>query len=138
VQSWAVTDLVAGRLQLMFVGLPAVNQHLKTGRLRLLAVAEPKRSPLMPELPTVAEAGLRGYQYSAWFGFFGPTGMTPHLRTRIADEIAKVMQTRDLQERMIALGAVPFSNTPQQFDAYFREEVARYMRLIKEARITLD
>lgn len=134
----AVTDLVAGRLQLMFVGLPAVNPHVKTGRLRLLAVAEPKRSPLMPELPTASEAGLQGYQYSAWFGFFGPAGMTPQLRTRIAGEISKVMQTRDLQERMIALGAVPLSNTPQQFEAYFREEVARSTKLIKEARLTLD
>lgn len=134
----AVTDLVAGRVQVMFVGLPAVNQHVKAGRLRLLAVAEPKRSPLMPELPTVAEAGLPDYQSSAWFGFFGPAGIKPELRRRIATEITKVTQTKDLQDRMIALGAVPLSNTPEQFDVYFREEVARYMKIIKEAGVTLD
>lgn len=134
----AVTDLVAGRLQVMFVGLPAVNPHVKAGRLRLLAVAEPKRSPLMPELPTVAEAGLPGYQSSAWFGFFGPGGMTSELRSRIASEITKVTQTRDLQERIIALGAIPLSSTPEQFAAFFRDEGARSMKIIKEAGIKLD
>jgi tripartite-type tricarboxylate transporter receptor subunit TctC len=134
----SVTDLVAGRVQVMFVGLPSIIQHVKAGRLRLLAVAEPKRSPLMPELPTVAEAGLPGYESSAWFGFFGPAGVTRELRMRIAAEITKVTQTRDLQDRMLALGAVPLSSTPQQFDAYFREEVARYTKLIKDAGVTLD
>jgi tripartite-type tricarboxylate transporter receptor subunit TctC len=134
----AVIDLVAGRMQVMFVGLPSVNQHVKAERVRLLAVAEPKRSPLMPELPTVAEAGLPNYQSSAWFGFFGPAGIRRELRTRIASEITKVTQTRDLQDRMTGLGAVPLSSTPEQFDAYFREEVARYRRLIKDAGITLE
>jgi tripartite-type tricarboxylate transporter receptor subunit TctC len=134
----SVTDLVAGRVQVMFVGLPSIIQHVKAGRLRLLAVAEPKRSPLMPEMPTVAEAGLPGYESSAWFGFFGPAGVTRELRARIAGEIAKVTQTKDLQDRMLGLGAVPLSSTPQQFDAYFREEVARYSKLIKDAGVTLD
>jgi tripartite-type tricarboxylate transporter receptor subunit TctC len=92
----------------------------------------------MPELPTVAEAGLPGYQSSAWFGFFGPAGMRRELRTRVAAEIANVTQAKDLQERMIALGAVPLSSTPEQFEVYFREEVARYAKLIKDAGITLE
>jgi tripartite-type tricarboxylate transporter receptor subunit TctC len=134
----SVTDLVAGRIEMMFVGLPSVVQHVKAGRLRLLAVAEPRRSPLMPELPTVGEAGLPGYQSSAWFGFFGPAGMTRDLRRRVADEVTKVTETRELQERMLALGAVPLTNTPEQFDVYFREEVARYAKVIREAAVTLD
>lgn len=132
----AVTDLVAGRVQVMFVGLPAIIQHVKSGRLRLLAVAEPKRSPLMPELPTVAEAGVPGYESSAWFGFFGPAAMAPALRSRLAAEIGRLLQTKELQDRILAMGAVPLWNTPEQFDAYFRDEAVRYTRVIREANVT--
>jgi tripartite-type tricarboxylate transporter receptor subunit TctC len=134
----SVTDLVAGRVEVMFVGLPSIIQQVKAGRLRLLAVAEPKRSPLMPELPTIADAGLPGFQCSAWFGFFGPAGITRDLRRRIAKEIVNVIESKDVQERMLALGAVPLSSTPEQFDAYFREEVARYARVIKEANVRVE
>lgn len=134
----AVADLVAGRIQVMFVGLPAVIANVKAGKLRLLAVAEPKRSPLMPDLPTVAEAGVPGYESSAWFGFFGPAGMPADIRTRLATEMTRLMQTRDLRDRILGMGAVPLTSTPEEFSAYFASESVRYAKLIKEAKITLD
>jgi len=134
----AVADLVAGRVQVMFVGLPAVIAHVKSDRLRLLAVAEPKRSPLMPELPTVAEAGVPGYESSAWFGFFGPGALPTAIRTRLATELTKLMHTKDLHDRIIGMGAVPLTSTPEEFSAYFASESVRYAKLIKEAKITLD
>lgn len=134
----AVTDLVGGRVQIMFVGLPAVSPHVKSGALRLLAVAQQERSPLMPDLPTVAESGVPGYVASAWFGFFGPAGMPLNLRTQLADEMAKIMQSKDLQDRIIALGAVPMWSTPEEFEAYFSKEEVRYNKLIEEAQITID
>lgn len=134
----AVTDLLGGRLQIKFVGLPAVIQHVKSGKLRLLAVCDPTRSSLMPELPTVAEAGLPGFQFAAWFGMLGPAGMAPELRNRVAADLAKVMQAKDLQERLAALGAVSLWGTPDQFEKYFRDEVARYAKIIKAANVRLD
>jgi len=134
----SVTELVAGRIQLMFVGLPAVIQHVKGGRLKLLAIAEPKRSPQMPELPTVEEGGLPGFQFSAWFAFFGPAGLPPALRRHISNEVAAVMRTKDLQDRIVGLGAVPLSSTPEQFDAYFRDEIARYAKIVKAAGVALN
>jgi tripartite-type tricarboxylate transporter receptor subunit TctC len=134
----AVTDLVAGRIQMMFVGLPAVIQHVKSGKLRLVGVAEPKRSPLMPDSPTVAEAGVPGFESSAWFGYFGPGAMPRELRVRLASEMTRLMQGADLQNRILGLGAVPLWTTPDQFADYFREESIRYARIIKEAGIKLD
>jgi len=134
----AVTDLVGGRVQVMFVGLPAVIEHVKAGKLRLLAVAEPKRSALMPDLPTVAEAGVPGYESSAWFGFFGPAGMPLTKRSRLAEEMIRLMQGEELRDRIVALGAVPLWSTPEEFEAYFGKEQVRYERLIKEADITLQ
>ncbi len=134
----AVTDLVAGRIQMMFVGLPAVIQHVKSGKLKLLGVAEPKRSPLMPDSPTVAEAGVPGFESSAWFGYFGPAAMPRDLRARLASEMTRLMQGAELQDRILALGAVPLWSTPEQFAEYFREEAVRYARIIREANIKLD
>ena len=134
----AVADLVAGRAHVMFVGLPAIIQHVKAGRLKLLGVAEPKRTSLMPDLPTISEAGVPGFEISAWFGFFGPAAMPKDLRVRLASEMTRLMQTKDLQERIIGLGAVPLWSTPDQFAEYFREEVLRYARTTKEANIRLE
>ncbi len=134
----AVTDLISGHVQLMFVGLPAIIQHVKTGRLRLLAVADPKRSPLMPELPTVAEGGVPGFESSAWFGLFGPAGMPREARNRIAAAVAKIMQSREVQEQITSMGAVSAWNTPEQFEAYFKEESARYVNLFKTTHIKVD
>ena len=134
----AVTDLAGGQIQLMFVGLPTLSPQVKAGKLRLLAVAEPKRVSLMPDLPTVAESGVAGFESSAWFGFFGPAGIPRDVSVRLANELTRVMQTRDVQDRMIAFGAVPLWSTPAQFETYFREEAIRYSKLIKAANIAID
>jgi len=134
----AVTDLVGGRIQLMFVGLPALSAQVKAGKLRLLGVAEPKRVSLMPDLPTVVEGGVPGFESSAWFGFFGPAGLPREVPVRLANETSKIMQAKEMQDRMIAFGAVPLWSTPAQFENYFREEMVRYSRIIKAANVVLD
>ncbi len=134
----ASADVAGGQIQLIFVGLPALNPHVKSGRVRLLAVAESKRVSLTPDLPTVAEAGVPGFESSAWFAFFGPAGMPKELPVRIAGEVTKVMQSKDIQEKMTGFGAVPLWSTPAQFETYFREEAMRYARLIKAANVVID
>jgi tripartite-type tricarboxylate transporter receptor subunit TctC len=104
----------------------------------LVGVAEPKRSPLMPDSPTVAEAGVPGFESSAWFGYFGPGAMPRELRVHLASEMTGLMQGADLQNRILGLGAVPLWTTPDQFADYFREESIHYARIIKEAGIKLD
>lgn len=134
----ASADVAGGQIQLIFVGLPALSPHVKSGKVRLLAVAEPKRVSLTPDLPTVAEAGVPGFESSAWFAFFGPAGLPRELPGRIATEVGKVMQAKEIQDKMIGFGAVPLWNTPAQFEAYFRGEVVRYARLIKAANVVID
>jgi tripartite-type tricarboxylate transporter receptor subunit TctC len=86
----------------------------------------------------VAEAGVPGFESSAWFAFFGPAGLPRELTGRIATEVGKVMQAKEIQDKLIGFGAVPLWNTPAQFETYFRGEVVRYARLIKAANVVID
>ena len=134
----ASVDVAGGQIQLIFVGLPALSPHVKSGKVRLLAVAESKRVSLVPGLPTVAEAGVPGFESSAWFAFFGPAGLPKELPSRIAGDVTKIMQSKDIQEKITGFGAVPLWSTPAQFETYFRDEMMRYARLIKSANIVSD
>jgi len=134
----AVVDLVAGRVQYIFVGLPAMQEFVKAGRIRLLAVAEGKRSPLMPDLPTVAEAGVPGFESSAWFAYFAPAGLPRDIRGKLSTEIAKALNDKPLTDRILGMGAAPMNINSEQLEAYFKQEAARYTKLIRDAKIKMD
>ena len=134
----SIVDLIAAQVQVMFTGLPATIHHVRAGKLKLLAVADPKRSSLMPELPTIAESGIPGFEAASWYGIFGPAGVPRTVQARLAGEIAKAVQAKDLHERFVAFGAEPLWNTPEQFAAYFREDVIKWAKIVKESGARAD
>jgi tripartite-type tricarboxylate transporter receptor subunit TctC len=133
----AITDLMAGQVQLLFIGLPSVLEYVKAGKLKLLAAASSKRSALLPDLPTVAET-VPGFQAGSWYGVLGPANLPQAVQTRLAGEIAKAVHTKELHERFINLGVEPMANTPDQFSAYFAEDIERWAKVVKAAGVKLD
>ena len=133
----ALNDLLAGQIDFAFdpgIGL----SHVRAGRLKLLAVGSPKRSPLFPDVPTVEEAGLKGFDADTYFGFYAPAGTPAAVITRLNTEINKVLGTVNTRERIAALGGEAAPMNPQQFAAKAAEDSKRFGALIKERRITAD
>lgn len=127
----AVTELVAGQVQLMFTGLPSTLQFVQAGKLKILGVADPKRSPFMPEVPTIAESGLTDFEAASWFGVMAPAGTPPPILNRLAAEIEGIVSAPQMRERFLAIGAEPVWNTPQEFAAFFRQDVERWAQVVK-------
>jgi len=135
----AIPDLVSGKVHLLFDNIVSGLPHVKDGKLKALAVTGAKRSPLVPELPTVSESGLPGFESTTWFGIYGPKGLSPDLVTRLNGELNKAMQSAEVQERLAKLGAEPVSNaSAEQFAAVVKADSARWARLIRERKITVD
>ena len=127
----AVNDLVAGQIQIMFAPIVAVLPQVKAGRLRALAVTSAARSAAAPDVPTLAESGLAGYEISSWFGLFAPAATPPAVIDRLYRESAKALQSAEVRERFAQEGAEPVGNSPAEFAAYVRSEYARYGRIVK-------
>jgi tripartite-type tricarboxylate transporter receptor subunit TctC len=130
----AVVDTVAGQTQLLFSAGTQTLPHVKANKLRLLAVTEAKRSPLLPDTATVAET-VPGYELSVWYGAFGPVGMPAALVTRLNTEINKVMALPEVKAKMTAIGVETATSTPQQFGSILRRDADRYGKLIRELGI---
>jgi len=134
----ALTELVAGQVDLAFENMPALIPHIQAGRLRALAVTTTKRSAVMPELPTIAEAALPGYDASVWFGVFAPAGTPRPVIDRLHGEILKALQTQDLKSRMIAMGTDVSGMGPDDFSAYVRKEIPKWANLVKAAGVKVS
>jgi len=134
----AMQDLIGGRVDLMFDNLASSLSQVKGGRVRALAVTTAKRTPLAPDLPTVAESGLPGFDISTWFGIFVPAGTPKPVVDRLHDEFAKALAAPDVREKMIHLGAEPVGNTPEEFAAYVKAEAAKYAKLVKASGAKVD
>lgn len=135
----AIPDLVSGKVHLLFDSIVSGLPHVKDGKLRALAVTGKARSPLVPELPTVAESGLPGYESTTWFGIYGPKGLPTDITTRLNAEFNAALRTPDVAERLARLGAEPAAaNTPAQFAALVAADSARWAQLIRERRITAE
>lgn len=133
----ALTDLLAGQLDFLFdpgIGLP----HVKAGRLKMLAVGSPKRSPLFPDVPTLDEVGLKGFDADTIFGFYAPAGTPAPVIERLNREINRILGTPALRERISALGGEPAPMTPAQFAAKASEDSARFGAIIRERKIVGD
>ncbi len=134
----AVNDLIAGEATVMFSAMPSVMPHVATGRLRALAVTTLKRSPAAPNLPTIAESGLSGFDVSAWNGVLAPA-RTPHdIIARMHREIVKILQLPDVKERLSGLGAEPLGDTPEHFADVIKADVAKWARVVKESGARAD
>ena len=137
--NFAVTDLVAGRVTYTIDGIGITLPHVKSGKLRMLAVSGPKRMPQIPDVPTFAEAGLPDYAYDTWSGVCAPVGTPPEIVSRLAAEIAKIMATPEGRESVLALGWEPFlSDTPEAFAAYVKAEYAKWGDFIRQAGMMID
>ena len=136
--SQGLTDLIGGRLQLSFDNIPPAIPHVRSGKLRALAVTATKRSPLLPELPTVAEAGLPGFDVSAWFGMLVPAATPKPVVDRLHGEIVKALRDPALRERLEALGFEIVGSTPEEFAARIGTETTRWARIIKESGAKAD
>ncbi len=130
-----VTDLIGGQLSLTITGIPALLAQVKAGKLRALAVTTAKRVALLPELPTISEAGLPGYEATAWYGVLAPTGTKREIVAILNAGIVKSVKHRDTSERLAAEGAEPATNTPEEFSAFIASEMARWSKVIKAAGI---
>jgi tripartite-type tricarboxylate transporter receptor subunit TctC len=131
-------DLVAGRVDLMFDNFASSLSQVKGGRVRALAVTTAKRTNLAPELPTIAESGLPGFDISTWFGVFVPAGTPRPVVDRLHAEFARALAAPDVREKMLALGAEPVGSTPEQFAAYVKAEAAKYAKLVKTSGAKVD
>lgn len=133
----ALTDLIGGHVQLLFALPIAAAQHVQRGALRAVAISGPARLPSLPSVPTFAEAGMPKLEVSTWQGILGPARLPRGVVERIARDVADVLATKDVQDKMNAQGASPLVNTPAQFGALMKAESARYARVIEAANIRL-
>ena len=133
-----ITDTMGGHIAMVFAdALPAMS-NLKSGKLRALAVTSEKRSPFTPELPTLAEEGIKGFAASNWWGILFPTGTPRPIIDKVAADLAKVMARQDVKDRLGELGVEAISSTPEQFGEFMAKETARWGKLIKEANIRVE
>ncbi len=126
-----LVDMFAGRIEMMFVGLVSAQPHIKAKKLRAIGITGARRSPLMPELPTVAESGVRGFEVTGWYGVFVPARTPPAIVAKLNAEIVRIMKLPDVRERFAAEGAELVGNTPAQFAAFIAAEIAKWSRVIK-------
>jgi tripartite-type tricarboxylate transporter receptor subunit TctC len=131
----AMPDLIGNQVQVFFDIMPSTLPTVKSGKLRGIAVTSARRSNATPDLPTVAEAGVAGYEFTAWFGIFAPTGTPPAVIARLNTAINQVMQTQDMRDRLATQGAEVVTGTPEQFDAFYRNEVAKWVRVVRESKL---
>ena len=134
-ESPALADTIGGQVPIMFGNLSAALPHVKAGKLRALANTGSTRSPLAPEIPTVAESGFKDYAVETWFGLLAPAGTPPALVARIRRDAAAVLKQPEVHDKLTGLGVDIVANTPEEFSAYVRSEIAKYARLVKDANI---
>jgi tripartite-type tricarboxylate transporter receptor subunit TctC len=134
----AKTDLLAGRVPLMFDGVVASAGQIKSGQLRALAVTSRARSSAMPDVPTVSESGLPGFEVTAWSGLLAPAGTPADVLLRIRDATNKVLHSPDVKARLDAEGAEPVGSTPTQFAAFLVADIARWNAVVKHSGVTFE
>jgi len=134
----AMTDVIGGQIQMLFSTILQSHAHIKAGRLRALAVTTAKRSGGAPELPTMQEAGVPGYEVAGWYGVLAPAGTPQAIITRLNKEIVRILHTEDVKERLSADGSEPVGNTPAQFAAHIKSEIAKWRVVVKEAGIRAE
>jgi tripartite-type tricarboxylate transporter receptor subunit TctC len=131
----AVSALLSGEVSLMIVNLISALPHVQSGKMRALGLADTKRSPLLPQVPTMTEAGLPGYVFTEWYGLIAPAAMPKDAIAKWNAEVNRIVATPEFKDKLATLGAVPSTGTPEQFTKYFRAEADRYAKLVKEAGI---
>jgi tripartite-type tricarboxylate transporter receptor subunit TctC len=134
----AVAALVSGEVSVGFATMPSVISHVKSGRMRALAVTTAKRSPATPDLPTVSEAGLSGYEAGTWYGLLVPVATPKEATARLHTDSMKVLTAADVKQRLDAAGFEPIGSTPEQFGTYIRSEVEKWTKVVRAAGVRVE
>jgi tripartite-type tricarboxylate transporter receptor subunit TctC len=134
----AFSDLLGGQISLMFPGAPIALPQAKAGKLRALGTTAAKRTPAAPELPTLAEAGLPGYEVSVWYGMLAPAGTAPAVISRLNTDIVRIVQSPDIRERWAALGAEPSHSAPEQFTAFLKSDLGKWAKVVRDSGAKID
>ena len=134
----SIVDLVAGQVQLDFDSVPPVLPHVRSGRLRALAVTSAKRFSILPEIPTVTEGGVPGFDMSTWWGLVAPAAVNKDIIARLQNETIKLLRQPDVKDKIAFVGADTVGSTAEEFGAFIRSETAKYARIIHDANIKLE
>jgi tripartite-type tricarboxylate transporter receptor subunit TctC len=134
----AITDLLGGQIQLMFDPIQSPLQHVKAGTLKALGVSSSKRSPLLPDVPTIAESGVPDYETTAWWGIFAPAQTPPAIVERLHDEISKIVRSDFYHQQLASLGAEQVTASAQAFDQFVKQETAKWAKVVRESGATVD
>ena len=134
----ALTDLIGGQVSSMIDPLPSSYPQVKAGKLTPLAVTSAKRVTFMPDVPTVAESGLAGFEMVSWYGLWGPPNLPRDITLKLSGEVAKAVRSQMIIERLGDQGFEPVGSTPEQFSAYIKDEIGRYAKIVKEANIKAE
>jgi tripartite-type tricarboxylate transporter receptor subunit TctC len=134
----SLIDVLSGQIPLYFGAIASPLPHVKSGRLRAIAVTTVKRSPALPGIATLDEQGLKGFEFSTWYGVAAPAGTPAEIIARINGEIVRIMKLPEIRERLAAEGSDVVGDTPEEFTAFVKSEVARWGRIVKEAQIKAE
>jgi tripartite-type tricarboxylate transporter receptor subunit TctC len=134
----AITDVIGGQLPLVAVNALEVLPHVKSGKLKVLAVLSPNRSSIFPDVPTIAESGFPGFEASVWYGLVAPAATPKPIVQKLHEEVQKALQTKEVRERMNAVGGEVVPGSSEMFTNLIRSERARYSKLVREANIQPD
>jgi tripartite-type tricarboxylate transporter receptor subunit TctC len=134
----AMNDVLSGQIHLVVIGVPAAAPHIKAGKLRALALVAPQRADALPDVPTVAEAGLPNFEVTTWYGILAPAGTPKPIVTRLNAELARIMHAPDLKERLTALATDPVTSTPEEFADYIKREIAKWGEVVRQAGLKAD
>jgi tripartite-type tricarboxylate transporter receptor subunit TctC len=133
-----VTDVVAGNMNMMFNSIAPIVGHIKAERVRVLGIASAKRSPQLPDVPTISEAGVPGFEAVNWFGLFAPAKTPKPIIARLNAAVVKVLHTEDMRAQYAKLGADVVGSSPQEFASYVRRDIAKYADIVKRSGARLD
>lgn len=134
----AMNDVLSGQIQFVVIGVPAAAPHIKAGRLRALGLVAQQRSVALPEVPTVAEAGLREFEVTTWYGILAPAGTPRPIVARLNAEIVRIMHAPEMNDRLASMATEPVTSTPEEFADYIKREIAKWGDVVRQAGLKAD
>jgi len=134
----ATNAVIRGDVQMYFAPIPNAKELSEAGKVRAIAINSSKRAPQLPNVPTIAEAALPDYKYESWFGLLAPAGTPPAIITKVSQDVAQVLKTPDMIEKLTTFGSIPAPNSPAEFDAIIKSDTERYGKVLKDAGVAVN